>query len=96
MIYGDIVVGSSSTTKHSTQGIGYTHQQDIHLSTSTVREALQFSAALRQPIRYSRHERLTYVEEVIDMLDMTDFADAVVGVPGEGIYTSTLYCTTAQ
>lgn len=26
-----------------------------------------------------------YVEEVIDMLDMGEFADAVVGVPGSGL-----------
>lgn len=57
----------------------------MHLSTSTVREALNFSALLRQPTTYSRQEKLSYVDEVIELLDMEQFADAVVGVPGEGL-----------
>lgn len=60
-------------------------QQDLHLATSTVREALEFSALLRQPIEYSRNERLAYVDHVIDLLDMQEYADAVVGVPGSGL-----------
>jgi hypothetical protein len=60
-------------------------QQDIHLETSTVREALEFSALLRQPPGYSREERLGYVNHVISLLDMDQYADAVVGVPGSGL-----------
>lgn len=63
---------------------GYVQQQDLHLSTSTVREALNFSALLRQPGNITRKEKLEYVEEVIKLLDMEEYADAVVGVPGEG------------
>ena len=29
-------------------------------------------------------EKLDYVEQVIKLLDMQEYADAVVGVPGEG------------
>jgi ABC-type multidrug transport system permease subunit/ABC-type multidrug transport system ATPase subunit len=64
---------------------GYAQQQDLHLSTSTVREALTFSAVLRQPAHISRQEKIEYVEEVIKLLDMSEYADAVVGVPGEGL-----------
>lgn len=64
---------------------GYVQQQDLHLHTSTVREALEFSAVLRQPPQYSRAERLAYVETVIDLLDMREYADAIVGVPGTGL-----------
>lgn len=60
-------------------------QQDLHLATSTVREALEFSALLRQPTEYSHNERLAYVDHVIDLLDMQEYADAVVGVPGSGL-----------
>jgi ABC-type multidrug transport system ATPase subunit len=60
-------------------------QQDIHLDTSTVREALEFSALLRQPPEYGREERLAYVEHVIRLLDMEEYADAVVGIPGSGL-----------
>lgn len=40
---------------------------------------------LRQPKHVSKKEKYEYVEEVIKMLNMTDFANAVVGVPGEGL-----------
>lgn len=59
--------------------------QDLHLATSTVRESLRFSAMLRQPKTVSKAEKHKYVEEVINMLGMRDFADAVVGIPGEGL-----------
>lgn len=64
---------------------GYVQQQDLHLPTATVRETLQFSALLRQPARYSKQEKLDYVENVISMLEMQSCADAVVGIPGEGL-----------
>jgi ATP-binding cassette subfamily G (WHITE) protein 2 (PDR) len=64
---------------------GYVQQQDLHLSTSTVREALQFSALLRQPDTVSKQEKIDYVEEIINLLEMGGYADAVVGVPGEGL-----------
>jgi len=40
---------------------------------------------LRQPKSVSKKEKHEYVEEVIKMLNMSDFAEAVVGVPGEGL-----------
>jgi ATP-binding cassette subfamily G (WHITE) protein 2 (PDR) len=64
---------------------GYVQQQDLHLATATVRETLAFSALLRQPARYSKQEKLAYVDEVIQMLDMQSYRDAVVGIPGEGL-----------
>ncbi|KAF2420355.1 hypothetical protein EJ08DRAFT_673206 [Tothia fuscella] len=67
------------------QRTGYVQQQDLHLATSTVREALEFSAVLRQPSRYSRKEKLEYVDEVIKLLDMEQYSDAITGVPGEGL-----------
>ena len=59
--------------------------KDLHLETATVRESLQFSAMLRQPKEVSKEEKYEFVEEVIKMLNMEDFANAVVGVPGEGL-----------
>jgi ABC-type multidrug transport system ATPase subunit len=64
---------------------GYVQQQDLHLQTSTVREALNFSALLRQPAATPRKDKLAYVDEVIKLLEMEEFADAIVGVPGEGL-----------
>ncbi|EGW35495.1 opaque-specific ABC transporter CDR3 [Spathaspora passalidarum NRRL Y-27907] len=67
------------------RSIGYVQQQDLHLDTSTVREALRFSAYLRQENKYSDIEKEQYVENIIELMEMTDFADAVIGVPGEGL-----------
>lgn len=64
---------------------GYVQQQDLHLATSTVREALTFSAVLRQPNSIPRQERIAYVDEVITLLEMEYYADAIIGVPGEGL-----------
>jgi ATP-binding cassette, subfamily G (WHITE), member 2, PDR len=40
---------------------------------------------LRQPSTVSKAEKEEYVEQVMSMLGMEDFAEAVVGVPGEGL-----------
>lgn len=65
---------------------GYVQQQDLHLATSTVREALTFSAILRQPNITPHDKKVAYVDEVIKVLEMEAYADAIVGVPGEGAF----------
>ena len=40
---------------------------------------------LRRPKTVSNEEKYAFVEEVIKMLGMEDYANAVVGVPGEGL-----------
>jgi ABC-type multidrug transport system ATPase subunit len=65
---------------------GYVQQQDLHLPTSTVREALTFSALLRQPNSTPKAEKIAYVDEVLKLLEMETYADAVIGVPGEGLF----------
>lgn len=65
--------------------VGYVQQQDLHLPTMTVAEALEFSALLRQSAEIPRSEKLQYVQHVIDLLEMRDFADAVIGWPGVGL-----------
>lgn len=67
------------------RSIGYVQQQDLHLQTSTVREALKFSAYLRQPSSVTKAEKDDYVDYIILLLEMERYADAVVGVPGEGL-----------
>ena len=67
--------------------IGYAQQQDTSISTTTVREALIFSARLRQSKDYSDSQKLAYVDEVIATLDLTRFANAIIGIPGEGLNT---------
>lgn len=85
VIGGEMLVDGRQRDDSFQRKTGYVQQQDLHLSTSTVREALKFSALLRQPAKTPRKEKLEYVEEVIKLLDMEEYADAVVGVPGEGL-----------
>ncbi|ABN66626.2 ABC transporter [Scheffersomyces stipitis CBS 6054] len=67
------------------RSVGYVQQQDLHLETSTVKEALKFSAYLRQPYAVSKKEKDEYVDYVINLLDMESYSDAVVGISGEGL-----------
>ncbi|KAI4844783.1 putative ABC multidrug transporter [Aureobasidium sp. EXF-8845] len=85
VITGDMLVNGKPIDASFQRGCGYVQQQDLHLETATVRESLRFSAMLRQPKSVSKQEKYDYCEEVIKMLDMEDFAEAVVGVPGEGL-----------
>lgn len=85
VITGQMLVDGRPRDDSFQRKTGYAQQQDLHLSTSTVREALTFSAVLRQPAHVPREEKVQYVEEVIKLLEMTEYADAVVGVPGEGL-----------
>lgn len=85
VVSGQILVDGRLRDSSFQRKTGYVQQQDLHLETSTVREALEFSAILRQPASIPRAERIAYVAEVIKILDMELYADAVVGVLGEGL-----------
>jgi ATP-binding cassette subfamily G (WHITE) protein 2 (SNQ2) len=58
---------------------------DVHESTATVREALQFSARLRQPKEIPLQEKYDYVEKIIDLLEMRNIAGAAIGISGSGL-----------
>lgn len=64
---------------------GYCEQLDIHEPRSTVREALEFSAKLRQSSIDSDDEKLKYVEDIMRLLEMEDIQDAIIGSPGAGL-----------
>lgn len=91
VISGNMLVDGRERDETFQRKTGYAMQQDIHLETSTVREALEFSALLRQPPEYSRKERLAYVDHVIGLLDMEPYADAVVGVSGSGLNVERMF-----
>ncbi|KAI8062098.1 ABC-2 type transporter-domain-containing protein [Gongronella butleri] len=58
---------------------GYCEQMDIHSPYATVREALRFSAHLRQPAGVPTEEKNEYVEQIIKLMEMERIADALVG-----------------
>ncbi|KAI5287946.1 hypothetical protein KEM54_005599 [Ascosphaera aggregata] len=85
VVSGEMLVNGQPRDGSFQRKTGYVQQQDVHLWTTTVREALEFSALLRQPISTPRAEKIAYVSEIIKLLEMESYADAVVGVPGEGL-----------
>lgn len=85
VVTGDIFVNGLPLAANFPRRTGYVQQQDLHLDTTTVREALRFSAMLRQPKTVPKQEKYEYVEQVIQVLGMEDFAEAVVGSLGEGL-----------
>lgn len=85
VVSGDMRIDGHPRDLSFQRQTGYVQQQDIHIHTSTVREALTFSALLRQPSHYTKAEKLAYVDTVIDLLDMEEYSDAIVGIPGEGL-----------
>ena len=85
LVSGEKLVDVKYQDEGFARKVGYAQQQDITLPTMAVREALIFSARLRQSKKYSDAEKLAFVDEVIKTLGLTRFADAVIGVPGEGL-----------
>lgn len=85
VVTGDMLVDGKPRDDSFQRKTGYVQQQDLHLHTSTVREALNFSALLRQPSHYSKKEKLAYVDTVIKLLSMEEYSEAIIGVPGEGL-----------
>jgi ABC-type multidrug transport system ATPase subunit len=63
---------------------GYCEQMDVHNPNATVREALQFSAYLRQPAHVPKKEKDAYVEQILELLEMDKIGDALIGDLGEG------------
>ncbi|AAS54349.2 AGL142Cp [Eremothecium gossypii ATCC 10895] len=85
VVTGNIFVDGHLRDTSFQRKTGYCQQQDLHGRTQTVRDALKFSAYLRQPQSISRAEKNAYVEDIIKLLGMEAYADAVVGVTGEGL-----------
>ncbi|KAL6824697.1 ABC-2 type transporter [Trichoderma sp. SZMC 28015] len=84
-VNGEFLVDGRPLPKSFQRATGFAEQMDIHEPTSTVREALQFSALLRQPHEVPKAEKLAYCETIIDLLEMKDIAGATIGKIGQGL-----------
>ncbi|TQN72395.1 Brefeldin A resistance protein [Colletotrichum shisoi] len=84
-ITGEFLVDGRPLPKSFQRATGFAEQMDIHEPTATVREALQFSALLRQPREVPKKEKFDYCETIIDLLEMRDIAGATIGKVGEGL-----------
>jgi ATP-binding cassette, subfamily G (WHITE), member 2, SNQ2 len=84
-IGGDILVDGAAPGIAFQRGTSYAEQLDVHEATQTVREALRFSANLRQPFETPQEEKDNYVEEVLSLLELENLADAIIGSPESGL-----------
>lgn len=85
VITGDVLVDAVKPGKQFQRSTSYAEQLDLHEPTQTVREALRFSAELRQPFETPLEERFAYVEEIIALLEMEYIADCIIGTPEAGL-----------
>ncbi|KAF8497411.1 ABC-2 type transporter-domain-containing protein [Russula emetica] len=82
VVRGDKLVNGYPLPSDFQAQTGYVQQMDTHLAQTTVREALLFSAKLRQPPSVSIKEKEAYVETVLKMCGLEKHADAIVGTLG--------------
>lgn len=82
-IEGDIRISGFPKKQETFARIsGYCEQSDIHSPQVTVRESLIFSAFLRLPKEVSKEEKMIFVDEVMELVELDNLKDAIVGLPG--------------
>ncbi|GES62885.1 ABC drug exporter AtrF [Aspergillus terreus] len=79
VVTGDMLVDGHPLGTDFQRGTGFCEQMDLHDNTSTIREAFEFSALLRQDRNVPRQEKLDYVDQIIDLLELEDIQDAIIG-----------------
>ncbi|XP_052156165.1 ABC transporter G family member 37 isoform X1 [Oryza glaberrima] len=82
-IEGDIRISGYPKKQETFARIsGYCEQNDIHSPHVTVYESLVFSAWLRLPSEVDSEARKMFIEEVMDLVELTSLRGALVGLPG--------------
>ncbi|GLJ30759.1 hypothetical protein SUGI_0609870 [Cryptomeria japonica] len=61
---------------------GYCEQNDIHSPNLTIYESLVYSAWLRLPQDVDKRTRMMFVQEVMELVELTSQRNALVGLPG--------------
>ncbi|CAI9628867.1 abc transporter [Alternaria burnsii] len=84
-IHGEILVDGRPLPVSFQRSAGYCEQLDVHEPFATVREALEFSALLRQSRDTPREEKLAYVDTIIDLLELHDLEHTLIGRIGAGL-----------
>lgn len=78
VVTGDMLVDGRPLGADFQRGTGFCEQMDLHDGTATIREALEFSAILRQDKETPRQEKIDYVNRIIDLLELEDIQDALI------------------
>ncbi|CAL5019330.1 unnamed protein product [Urochloa decumbens] len=61
---------------------GYSEQHDIHSPNVTVHESLMYSAWLRLPLEFDPETRKMFVDEIMELIELTSLRGALVGLGG--------------
>ncbi|MQM18023.1 hypothetical protein Taro_051006 [Colocasia esculenta] len=82
-IEGSISIGGYPKKQETFARIsGYCEQNDIHSPHVTVYESLLYSAWLRLPAEVDPETRKMFIEEVMELVELTSLREALVGLPG--------------
>jgi len=84
-IQGSILVDGRPLSVSFQRSAGYCEQLDVHEPLATVKEALEFSALLRQSRDIPDKEKLRYVDTIIDLLELHDIKNTLIGTTGAGL-----------
>ncbi|KAL2131391.1 hypothetical protein VTI74DRAFT_5147 [Chaetomium olivicolor] len=82
VVSGDMLVDGKPLGNEFQRSTGFVEQMDLHEDSATVREAIEFSALLRQSRDVPRQEKLDYVDEVLDLLELNEIQDAIISSLG--------------
>ncbi|TGJ85821.1 hypothetical protein E0Z10_g2926 [Xylaria hypoxylon] len=82
IVTGEMFVDGRSLGPDFQRNTGFCLQGDLHDGTQTIREAIEFSALLRQESSIPRSEKLAYVDKIIDLLELNDLQDAIISSLG--------------
>ena len=82
IVRGEMLVDGRPLGMEFQRATGFCEQMDLHDETATIREALEFSAILRQDRHIPREEKIAYVEKIIDLLELGDLEDAIISSLG--------------
>lgn len=78
VVSGDILVNGHTPGAAFKRGTGFCEQRDIHEGSATVREALDFSALLRQEKHIPEAEKLSYVDRIVRLLELETLSHALI------------------
>ncbi|KAK9054719.1 hypothetical protein SSX86_025798 [Deinandra increscens subsp. villosa] len=82
-IEGDIRISGFPKKQETFARIsGYCEQTDIHSPNITVHESLIYSAFLRLPKEVTSEEKMAFVNEVMELVELEKLKDAIVGLQG--------------
>jgi ATP-binding cassette, subfamily G (WHITE), member 2, SNQ2 len=82
VVSGRMLVDGRPLSSDFQRNTGFVEQMDLHETTATIREALEFSALLRQERDVPKAEKLAYVDTVIKVLELEDIQDAIISSLG--------------